>query len=366
MTSPAGALLRWYARNARDLPWRRTRDPYRVWVSEAMLQQTRVVTAIPYYGRFLRRFPTIRALARAPRQAVLKEWEGLGYYRRAALLHEGAKRVVARHGGRFPVDPEAIRALPGIGDYTAGAIRSIAFGQDAPLVDGNVARVLCRVLAIRRPPQEPAVRRRLWREAASLLPPGRAGDFNQALMELGATLCTPRAPDCPRCPWTSTCRARILGIAARLPARPPRRPTPLRRETLVVAERAGRVYLRRRPEGGLLGGLWEIPSRETLAGHGVRVRAPVPLGTFRHAFTHFTLVARTLRGISPDTGHPRADGRWVRADAPGGLPLSRLTRRVLDALRVGYSPDGAAPSARSRSSRAASCSASQGSRERTA
>ncbi len=323
----ACTLLRWYARARRDLPWRRTRDPYRIWVSEIMLQQTRVETVIPYYRRFLRRFPSLRALSRARHQDVLKTWEGLGYYRRAGNLHEGAKAVIAEHGGRFPRDAEAIRNLPGVGDYTAGAIRSIALGQDAPLVDGNVARVLARLLAIRRPVLESATRQRLWETAAAMLPRGRAGDFNQAMMELGAMVCTPRAPICPSCPVRRWCKAARLGIADRLPTRARRRPLPVRRAIYLVIRHRGRVRLRRRPEDGLLGGLWEFPQAASPPTDATS------LGKFRHDFTHFRLMASVFatRAIPP---HAPTD-RWVDARTLGNLPVTRLTRKICAALDGG-------------------------------
>ena len=345
---PAGpfarALLAWYARERRDLPWRATKDPYRIWVSEIMLQQTQVATVIPYYARFLKRFPTLKTLALADREAVLKAWEGLGYYRRAAHLHEGARAVLARHAGRFPSDPEAVRALPGIGDYTAGAIRSIALGQDAALVDGNVARVLTRLAAIRQPPLESGTKKTLWALAVSLLPPGRAGDFNQALMELGALVCTPRAPACPSCPVAGFCRARREGLTDRIPARPARKALPRRRETIAVISRDERLYLHRRPEGGLLGGLWEFPavpdpgeaaSQKLLAAlfrrSGVRARPCGSLGRFRHTFTHFKLEVGVGVYEAAGKGREANARRWVDAATLDELPVTRLTRRIHEA-----------------------------------
>lgn len=323
----ARALLAWYGREKRDLPWRLTRDPYAIWVSEAMLQQTQVATVIPYYERFLKRFPTLRALALADRQDVLKAWEGLGYYRRAVFLHEGARAVVARHGGRFPTDPEAIRALPGIGDYTAGAIRSIALGQDAPLVDGNVIRVLTRLHAITRDAAGADVKRRLWTLAAALLPPGRAGDFNQALMELGALVCTPRGPLCAACPVSRFCRAKARGLVDRIPARTARKATPERREDVAVVSRGETLLLRKRPEGGLLGGLWEFPPTPVA---GLKARPDGSLGRFRHAFTHFRLdvEAKVYRALGRA---PVREGRWVDAATLDELPVTRLTRRIHEA-----------------------------------
>ena len=210
---PAARLLRWATKNLRDLPWRvEPRDPYRVWVSEIMLQQTQVVTVIPYFRRFTERFPTVQALAAAPLDDVLKLWEGLGYYARARNLHRAARKVVAEFEGRLPDTVEELSQLPGIGRYTLGAIASIAFGRDAPVVDGNVKRVLCRVYAIRGDARRPAVQKKLWALAEANLPKGKAGRWNEAMMELGATVCTPRSPRCDECPLAGVCRARALGI----------------------------------------------------------------------------------------------------------------------------------------------------------
>jgi A/G-specific adenine glycosylase len=340
----AKALLAWYARERRDLPWRATKDPYRIWVSEIMLQQTQVATVIPYYGRFLKRFPTLKALALADRESVLKAWEGLGYYRRAVHLHEGVRAVLTRHAGRFPSDPGAIRTLPGIGDYTAGAIRSIALGQDAALVDGNVARVLARIAALRRAVQEAATKKSIWTLAASLLPPGRAGDFNQALMELGALVCTPRDPRCRVCPVTRFCRARKEKLTDRIPARVARKALPQRREAVAVLSRGETLYLRRRPEGGLLGGLWEFPSvpdpgeraaRDLLDSlfrrHGVRARSCGSLGRFHHAFTHFKLEAEARTYEAAGKGREVNGRRWVDAATLDELPVTRMTRRIHEA-----------------------------------
>jgi A/G-specific adenine glycosylase len=218
-------LLDWYGRSRRDLPWRRVRDPYAIWVSEVMLQQTRVATVIPYYERFLARFPTLTALARAEESEVLAAWQGLGYYRRARALHRGARAVAADHGGSLPRDLEGLRAIPGIGPYTAGAIASIAFDTPAPVVDGNVTRVLCRLYALGGDPAKNPLRAELWRRAAQLVPAARASDFNQALMELGATVCTPRAPRCDECPLRRACLARSHGSAEALPEKKRRLPT---------------------------------------------------------------------------------------------------------------------------------------------
>jgi len=226
-------LLKWFGKNARDLPWRRTNDPYAIWVAEIMLQQTQVDTVEPYYHRFLKRFPTVRRLARARPDTVLKLWEGLGYYSRARNLHLAAKTILRDHDGNIPRTKQALLSLPGIGLYTAGAIASIAFNRNEPLVDGNVIRVLCRLLRIRENPKSGPVQKQLWQIAKELLPSGRAGTYNQALMELGATICLPRRPSCDICPLQKICRAKKYGEQAILPRRPDKKPLP--RLDVVVA-----------------------------------------------------------------------------------------------------------------------------------
>ncbi len=258
----AAALLRWFATARRDLPWRRTRDPYAIWLSEVMLQQTQVVTVIPYWERFLARFPTVHHLADAELADVLPYWSGLGYYSRARALHRAAGRIARDHGGRRPQTARALRELPGFGPYTAGAVASIAYGEATPLVDGNVARVLCRLFAIEGDPSSKPIRDRLWSLAAELVPASDPGGFNQALMELGALTCTPRNPTCLRCPVRSSCVAQRDGRVADLPSpkvRPQRRAM---QWTAAFVERRGSVLLARRPEKGLFAGLWELPSVE--------------------------------------------------------------------------------------------------------
>ncbi|HZT50868.1 MAG TPA: A/G-specific adenine glycosylase, partial [Stellaceae bacterium] len=261
--TPADLLLAWYDRHRRVLPWRalpgERPDPYRVWLSEVMLQQTTVPAVMGYFARFLERWPDVAALAAAPLDEVLHAWQGLGYYARARNLHACARAVVARHGGAFPRDEAALRALPGIGDYTAAAIAAIAFDRRAAPVDGNVERVTARLFAIETP--LPEAKPELRRLAASLVPERRAGDYAQAAMDLGATLCTPRKPRCVLCPWREECRARALGVAENLPRRRAAAARPVRRGVAFWAVREdGAVLLRRRPEAGLLGGMMEVPS----------------------------------------------------------------------------------------------------------
>ena len=261
------ALLGWYGRNARkDLPWRKTKDPYAIWVSEAMLQQTQVTTVIPYYERFLRRFPTVKALSRAPLTAILDSWSGLGYYSRAKNLHAGASMIVREYAGKLPSSPEDLRKIPGIGRYTAGAIASIAFDRPAPALDGNGIRVLARYLGIRDDPGQGPVQRKLWETLTKLVPAQAPGDFNQALMDLGATLCTPRDPRCPDCPIGLGCAAFSNGWQNEIP---PPKVLPVRKKLRYVCallEKGGAVLLARRPIATLLPGLWEFPGGEIRAG----------------------------------------------------------------------------------------------------
>jgi len=253
-------VLAWYERERRDLPWRRSRDPYAIWLSEIMLQQTRVEVVIPYYERFLERFPTVETLAMAPLDAVLKMWAGLGYYSRARNLHAAAHAIMDRHAGRFPTDPEAIRALPGIGRYTAGAIASIAFDAPAPIVDGNVARVFARWFHVDDDMQSPATVKRLWAWAQEWAAGSSPGDANQALMELGALVCTKPIPACERCPVRTLCAASRADCAASLP-RPKRRQEPSRVALdVLIAEHGSRLLLVRRASGRLLRDWWELPS----------------------------------------------------------------------------------------------------------
>ncbi len=334
------ALLRWYDAHARPLPWRTTRDPYAIWVSEVMCQQTRVDTAIPYYERFLARFPQVADLAAATEDEVLRLWSGLGYYRRARLLHRGAREVVERHGGQVPRDPQARLALPGIGRYTAGAIGSIAFGAPEPVVDGNVARVLARLRRIETPLGKATTDAALWKQAGELVDGPRPGDLNQSLMELGALVCTPAAPRCEACPVRPWCAGR--GIAEGLPV--PRRRTKVRRVTLVAVvatrSRPTRVWLRR-AAGDLFGGLWSVPTveaspsvdgaRRALRQAGVSGRLrPTPCGTLEHQLSHRRLVVTVYRATA-GAASPRADLALVElARLSDDRGISTLTRKILD------------------------------------
>ncbi len=310
----AGLLLAWLPAVRRDLPWRRRRDPYAVWVSEIMLQQTQVTTVVPYFERWLVRFPDIAALAAASPDALLKAWEGLGYYARARHLQAAARVVMAQYGGVLPAQREALLALPGIGRSTAGAILSLAFGRAEPVLDGNVRRVLCRLYDVASDPSAPATGRDLWWLAANLVraaPEGRAGDLNEALMELGALICVPARPDCPACPLARICLARARGVQSERPVSPRRSPTPhFEVAAALLADAAGRYLIARRPTPGLLGGLWEFPStpadasgtgqwaQESLADFlvravderlGIQIAAGGPVARIAHAYTHFRI-----------------------------------------------------------------------------
>jgi A/G-specific adenine glycosylase len=346
--SLAPPLLRWYARHKRALPWRDSQDAYRIWVSEIMLQQTQVDTVIPYYERWLARFPTLPALAAAPLGEVLAVWEGLGYYSRARNLHRAAQQVAAQ-GGALPASLEGLLALPGIGRYTAGAIASMAFGLDAPVLDGNVKRVLARVFDIQTDVKSPAGEKELWALAARLVPHGRAGDYNQALMDLGATVCTPRAPACDVCPLRAQCLARRLGVQLQRPVMPARLPRPERTFAAAVVRKGGRVLLGQRPTDELLGGLWAFPAAECSGGGdlaeglrqallqswGIEAQVGAAVQTLSHGFTHFKLTLHVFDcewqagRVRPGSG-PR---RWVRPADLDSYPMGKTDRQIARALR---------------------------------
>ena len=356
----AERLLAWFAEHARDLPWRRDRTPYRVWVAEVMLQQTRVETVLAYYDHFLRRFPTLEALAEASLEEVLRVWEGLGYYARARNLHAAARRVVEEYGGQLPSTFEALRGLPGMGDYTAGAVASIAFGQPVVALDGNGRRVLARLFAVEGDPRRAAVRRRLEAYARSLLPSDRPGLFNEALMELGATVCVPRSPRCDRCPLAEDCRAHRIGAEERFPERSPARPVPHHQVAAAVLLRGdGRVLVARRREEDFLGGLWEFPggkqedgetlqeclARELKEELDIEVEVGERLLTLEHAYTHFRITLHAFRCALRE-GEPRclecADLRWVLPADLEALPMSVADRRIARAVQM-WTDEGVLP-----------------------
>jgi A/G-specific adenine glycosylase len=336
-------LLQHYAAHARDLPWRRTRDPYAIWVSEIMLQQTRVDTVLAYYDRFLTRFPTPHALARASEDEVLASWSGLGYYRRARLLHSGVRDVVARYGGEVPREPDARRALPGVGRYTAGAIGSIAFDLPEPLVDGNVARVLSRLFAVDTPPERSDTQAQLWQLAEALVHGERPGALNQALMELGAMTCRKLAPRCEACPVAAHCQARVQGRVAELPIAKKRvDPKPVALVAIAALDPSGERVLLVHGAASLFGGLWNLPMRE---GHGRKLAlalckelglsAPAlaarPVGDFSHVLTHRRLEIELWRAQLSESAV--RDGQRVQArSALNEFGVSRLTHKAFEQL----------------------------------
>jgi len=370
-------LLAWYDRHRRRLPWRAAvgerADPYRVWLSEIMLQQTTVKAVAPYYARFLARWPDVRALAMAPLEDVLKAWAGLGYYARARNLHACARAVVERHGGEFPASETALRALPGIGAYTAAAIAAIAFDVPTTAVDGNVERVIARLHAVELP--LPAAKPQLRRLAGALTPQTRAGDFAQAMMDLGAMICTPKKPSCALCPWHESCAAHERGDAELLPRRMAKREGALRRGAAFVALRAdGRVLVRTRPAQGLLGAMTEVPTtpwahdfdeRNALAAAPRFLSAPRHgkskiswrrvAGVVSHAFTHFPLVLTVYAARIPKDTPPPPGARWVRIDELAGEALPSLMRKVvahaLDSEAISRAPSVSAPERAARRSR---------------
>lgn len=353
------ALIDWFGASARDLPWRRVADPYAIWISEVMLQQTQVQTVVPYWKRWMRELPDIQALARAPDEKLLKLWEGLGYYRRARQLGAAARLVVARHDGRLPRDESALRSLPGIGRYTAGAIRSIAYDQPAPIVDGNASRVLARLFAIRGRLRRPAIDRKLWALAQDLInTAARTGageacaQFNQALMELGAVICTPRRPACPSCPVQQHCQAMAAGHVERYPSRG-RTPVASARAFVVIVARAARRFcVRQRPLDGVNGGLWEFPCVAVEAGaddapagiaeelFGVKPLSLDSLGTVRHAITRYRITQQAFVVRFPAAAVERqaSPGRWLSLAELDPLPFTgahrRILRRLLDAHQI--------------------------------
>jgi A/G-specific adenine glycosylase len=347
-------LLSWYRRHARDLPWRQTRDPYSIWVSEIMLQQTQVATVTSYYPRFLAALPTVAHLAAAPESQVLRLWEGLGYYRRARQLHRAAQVVVHEHAGEFPRDLPTARSLPGIGRYTAGAILSIAFDLRHPILEANTFRLLARLLAYRHDPQGTEGSKLLWSLAEALLPARHAGTFNQALMELGSTICTPRNPRCDVCPVMALCPTHAQGLQAKIPWIKPKRAVEAVEEVAIAVRRRGRVLLVLRGGEGRWAGLWDFPrfaldgessSREMLSRltelTGIRARPVKRLATIKHGVTRFriTLDCQLVEYIGGKaSGSAGVEMRWLKPSEMSDYPLSvtgrKLSRLVIEEMRT--------------------------------
>ncbi len=344
-------LAKWFLKNRRSFPWRTRRTPYRVWVSEAMLQQTRAEQALPYYRRFMRRFPTVQALARASRRDVLKSWEGMGYYARARHLHDAARFIVTRRRGRWPATFEEWIALPGVGRYTAAAVASLAMGLDRAVVDGNVIRVLSRFMALRSPTDSTVARRQIAKWAQSLLIPGKAGLSNEALMELGALCCVPRNPKCPECPLKKNCRAFSEGCPESFPVKRRKKAIPHKIVGAgVVVNRKGEVLIAQRKETSMLGGLWEFPggtrekgenirqciARELMEELGIEVRVGRHLMTVHHAYSHFTIELHVYWGRIIQ-GRPRpihcAACTFVRPARLRRYPFSAADLKIVAVLQ---------------------------------
>ena len=343
LTDFADRVLAWFdVHGRRDLPWQRPKNPYRTWVSEIMLQQTQVQTVIPYFDRFMRRFPDVQALADAAQDEVLQHWSGLGYYARARNLHRAAKSICNEHGGVFPDSLDAVTALPGIGRSTAGAILSLAMDQRHPILDGNVKRVLARHEAVEGWPGQTAVANRLWEIAERNTPTERVADYTQAIMDLGATLCTRSNPACERCPVATDCAALGSGSVTELPGRKPKKDKPLRTTTMVLASFDGQVYLERRPESGIWGGLWSLPEVDNKGAEdwcrehlGSEVRETESWQLLRHSFSHYDLDIQPIvvRVDSPLSKVADCDDAiWHRLDTnlPGGMaaPVSKLIEQL--------------------------------------
>jgi len=341
-------LLSWYDKNKRDLPWRRERDPYKIWVSEVMLQQTRVDTVIPYYERFMQRFPTLKDLASASEEEVIKAWEGLGYYSRVRNLHAAVREVVASYGGKVPDDREVMGRLKGVGPYTVGAVLSIAYNRRVPAVDGNVMRVFSRLFAIEEDITRAATRRRMEALAMELIPEDRPGDFNQALMELGALVCSPSSPACDRCPLVRECRAYAQGRVRDFPVkRKGKAPQPVSVVFGWVVDGDGRMLLARRPDQGLLAGMWGLPTvergkddspRETLGRYFQKKGFPIEpgpvVGQVEHVFSHRRWRAVVVSGRAADPTRPLPPGwRWVAEEELDFLALPKVYEKALSIIK---------------------------------
>ncbi|NER78531.1 MAG: A/G-specific adenine glycosylase [Leptolyngbya sp. SIO1D8] len=344
------SLLGWYQQQGRDLPWRQTRDPYAIWISEIMLQQTQVKTVIPYYQRWLQQFPTVIELANADQQTVLKAWEGLGYYARARNLHRAAQIIAAQSDKQFPQTFEAIVALPGIGRTTAGGILSAAFNQQMPILDGNVKRILARLIALQHPPNKALGQ--LWFLSETLLPSDNPRDFNQALMDLGATICTRYRPACSSCPWQFACQAYNQNVQLEIPMTETRAPLPHKNIGVAVIWNEQReILIDRRPQKGLLGGLWEFPGgkiepgetvedcirREIQEELAIEVAVEDHLITINHTYTHFkvTLNVFNCRYVSGEPQPLECDEiRWVTVAELEQFPFPKANTQIIDALKA--------------------------------
>lgn len=350
----AADLVAWFHEAARDLPWRRTQDPYAIWISEIMLQQTQVATVIPYWERWMARFPDVAALAGAPEDAVLKHWEGLGYYSRARHLQAAAKLLMAHHGGRVPATWDEVRRLPGVGDYTAGAVLSIAFGQRVPAVDGNVLRVLSRIALVRDDVARPATKKAIGGLAGALLQGADdPGALNQALMELGATVCTPTRPRCDACPVGRHCRALAAGEVDELPLKTGTRPPKSLVLGAALIERGGELMFVKRPAPGIWGGLWALPAAElpgvdperpetagpaltaALAADGLLIEPGPMVAVVRHTLTHRALTIPVFRATSWQGTLQGLEAAWAPPEVPRDLALPVPFQKIMRGLDAG-------------------------------
>ncbi|MBN1119686.1 MAG: A/G-specific adenine glycosylase [Anaerolineae bacterium] len=347
------ALIAWFKTHREDLPWRHTGDPYAVWVSEIMLQQTQVATVIPYFEQFMAQFPTVEALAAAPLDKVLKQWEGLGYYSRARNLHRAARMVVEQFGGKLPANVVELEKLPGIGLYTAGAIGSLAFGLDVPVVDGNIIRVLTRLYNIEDDITQSATRRELWNLAGEIVPTGQAASWNEGLMELGRRICMPRSPDCENCPLIDHCEAHQRNVQHERPVRSARKAVPHVDVTAaVIRENDGKVLIAQRREDDMLGGLWEFPGgkrekgeslegclrREIREELGIEIVVGQQLTTIKHAYTHFKITLHVFE-CRRTNGEPQAiecaDWAWATLDELDRYAFPVTDQKIIATLRDG-------------------------------
>ncbi len=339
-------LLEWYARCARHLPWREDPTPYKVWISEVMAQQTQVNTVIPYFQRWMEKFPTIEDLAKASLQEVLVTWEGLGYYQRARNLHLAAQKIVSDYGGALPANVRDLRSLPGIGRYSAGAIASIAFGLDEPALDGNIRRVLSRLFDVSEPVNSASGEKRFWQLAFDHLPARMAGAYNQALMELGALICTPHSPNCPQCPLAQFCQARLLGIQEQRPVKQIKNLIPQYTVTAAVIKQRGKVLITQRPLNGLLGGMWEFPGGKLQEGEdldtcikreiqeelGIAIHVGEPFGIYRHAYSHFRVTLHAFQCTLVNGDKPKPfqveNLHWSKISELSGFPMGKIDRQI--------------------------------------
>ena len=354
MNIPVDELLEWYKSNQRDLPWRKTKDIYAIWVSEIMLQQTQVAAVIPYYHRFLESFPTIERLARAEEQELLKQWEGLGYYSRVRNLHRAAKRVMDLYKGKIPTAPEEFRTLPGVGPYIAAAVLSIARGLPLPVVDGNVMRVITRFRSIDEDIRKNAVRDRISKALQEIIPKAGAGDFNQALMELGASVCTPKGPLCTACPLSKNCTAYQTQTIHRYPFKSPSRPVPEYNVSIGIILKGERFYIQKRPSDGHLGGMWEFPGGKAKEGEspeqalirecreeiGAGIDIVQPLALVHHAYSHFKIhMSVFICRLKEGDVHPPQDQpfQWITAAELERYPFPGANHKFFPALREFFS-----------------------------